>query len=118
MNDEIIIAGLEMPARIGVPDVERSNWQTLVADITLRSRLPFHEMGDLIERTIDYETAANRFRSIAAARPRHLIETLAVEIAECALDEFRAASVFIELRKRILPGTQHVAVRLSREGEA
>ncbi|MCP5559353.1 MAG: dihydroneopterin aldolase [Verrucomicrobiaceae bacterium] len=118
MNDEIIIAGLEMPTRIGVPDVERSNWQTLVADITLRSPTPFDEMGDAITHTIDYEAAANRFRAIAAARPRHLIETLAAEIAECALDEFGAASVCIELRKRILPGTNHVAVRLCRSGAA
>ena len=114
MHDEIIIEGLDMPTRIGVPDVERSNWQTLTANIILTPPLPFHEMEDILDRTIDYEGAANRFRAIAAARPRKLIETLAAEIAECALDEFDAKTVSVEIRKQILPGTKYVAVRLKR----
>ena len=54
MHDEIIIEGLDMPTRIGVPDVERSNWQTLTANIILTPPLPFHEMEDIIDRTNDY----------------------------------------------------------------
>ncbi|MFZ4594779.1 MAG: hypothetical protein ACOYOF_11015 [Verrucomicrobiaceae bacterium] len=47
-------------------------------------------------------------------RGRHLIETLAAEMAHLVLTQFGALSVKIELRKRILPGTDAVAVRLER----
>jgi dihydroneopterin aldolase len=51
---------------------------------------------------------------VAAAKPRRLIETLAAELAQVVLEEFAAAQVQITLRKRILPQTDHVAVRLVR----
>ncbi len=53
-------------------------------------------------------------QALAAERSRRLIETLAAEMAACVLEEFKAAGVTIELRKHILPETDHVAVRLVR----
>jgi len=112
--DEILILGLELPVQIGVPDAERAGWQALRADIALRPKLSFEAMADQITATIDYEAVANALRALAAARPRHLIETLAAEMAHLVLTQFGALSVKIELRKRILPGTDAVAVRLER----
>jgi 7,8-dihydroneopterin aldolase/epimerase/oxygenase len=64
--------------------------------------------------TIAYAAVAARLRLVAAERPRRLIETLAAEMAACVMGEFHAIGVSIELRKRILPETDHVAVRLVR----
>ena len=117
-HDEILINGLELPVRIGVPDDERSGWQALRADIAMRPRLSFDHMGDQISSTIDYQAVANAVKALAAARPRHLIETLAAEVAALILGEFAALSVSVTLHKRILPGTDGVAVRITRDAPA
>ncbi len=112
--DEILIQGLDLPVRIGVPEDERAAWQVLSADLIMRPRLRFEEMDDQISSTIDYQVAALAVKALAAARPRQLIETLAAEIAALILEQFAAASVSVTLRKRILPGTDAVAVRIER----
>jgi dihydroneopterin aldolase len=114
LADEILILGLELPVQIGVPDAERAAWQVLRADVILRPAQAFEAMNDEIGRTVDYEAAANALKALAAARPRCLIETLAAEMADLVITSFGAGSVKIELRKRILPGTDAVAVRLER----
>ena len=112
--DCIHIQGLELPVRIGVPDEERAGWQTLQADITLRLLGRFEDMQDDLSRTVDYAAVALDLRTLAAVRPRQLIETLASEIASFLLSEYAIASVSIQLRKRILPGCDFVAVSLTR----
>ena len=113
-HDCIHLRGLDLPTRIGVPDEERAAWQTLSADVTLRLSAHFEQMHDELAGTVDYAAVALRLRVLAADRPRALIETLAAEMAACLLAEFGPSSVTIELRKRILPGTDHVAVSLTR----
>lgn len=112
--DEIRIAALRLTTHIGVPEAERAEAQVLVADVTLRIRRRFEAMNDDIASTIDYAAVAARLQALAAERPRRLIETLAAEMAACVLEEFQAIGVTLELRKRILPDTDHVAVRLVR----
>ena len=112
--DEIRISALRLTTHIGVPDEERAGSQVLEADITLRIRRRFEAMDDDIAATIDYAAVAARLQALAAERPRRLIETLAAEMAACVLEEFQAIGVTLELRKRILPDTDHVAVRLVR----
>lgn len=112
--DEIRIAGLRLPTHIGVPDEERASSQTLELDVTLHLDSRFEAMEDRIEATIDYAAVAARLQALAAERPRRLIETLAADLAACLLEEFHAAAVTLDLRKHILPDTDHVAVRLVR----
>ncbi|MDZ4287686.1 MAG: dihydroneopterin aldolase [Prosthecobacter sp.] len=112
--DEIHLRGLDLPTRIGVPEEERAGWQTLQADVTLRLATRFESCAEDLTRTIDYAAVAARLRTLAADCPRKLLETLAAEISACLLAEFAAASVTVELRKRILPGTDWVAVRVTR----
>jgi dihydroneopterin aldolase len=115
-SNEIWIRGMDLPVRIGVPDEERAGWQVLSADVGMEVTKSFESMADEVTHTIDYEAVANRLKTLAAERPRHLIETLAAEIVEVVLKEFGAHKATVELRKRILPGVDHVAVRLVREG--
>ncbi len=112
--DEIRICALRLTTYIGVPEEERAASQVLEADITLRIAGRFEGMEDDIAATIDYAAVAARLQALAAERPRRLIETLAAEMAACVMGEFQAAGVSLELRKRILPDTDHVAVRLVR----
>jgi dihydroneopterin aldolase len=55
-----------------------------------------------------------RLTSLGRGRSWKLIETLAVEMAEMSLREFKPKSVTIEIKKFILPQTQHVAVSVTR----
>lgn len=112
--DEIHLSGLQLRTHIGVPDAERVEAQVLEADVIIRINGRFETMKDDIAGTIDYAVVASRLQQVAAGHPRHLIETLAADMASCLLEEFKAAGVTIELRKRILPDTKHVAVRLVR----
>lgn len=110
--DEIRISALRLTTHIGVPDEERATSQVLEADVTLRIAGRFEAMNDEISATIDYAAVAARLQELAAERPRRLIETLAAEMAACVMEEFQAVGVTLDLRKRILPDTDHVAVRL------
>ena len=113
-SDQIHLRGLDLPVQIGVPEEERAAWQTLQADVTLGLTTRFEDMGDDLSLTVDYAAVATRLRALAAERPRRLIETLAAEMAQCLRTEFAAHTATITLRKRILPGCDHVAVCLTR----
>jgi dihydroneopterin aldolase len=106
----IIIKGLQVDACVGVSDEERRNPQRLRIDAILTPLTEFSALADDISRTVDYHAAARRILGVAALRPRRLIETLASDIAEVLVSEFRARRVEVEVRKFILPGTEYVAV--------
>jgi len=107
----IIIKGLEVDAFVGVPDEERQNSQRLQVDAILTPLKAFAELGDEIDRTVDYHAVVRRIVSLAGSRPRRLIETLATEVAEMLVREFPARRAEVEVRKFILPDTEYVAVR-------
>lgn len=115
MPDLIHIEQLELLARLGVPDDERATPQRLALNLTLEPANDFRALGDRIENTVDYFVVAQTVQQLAAARPRHLLETLADEIAQEVLTHFAVRTVELELRKFILPDTAFVAVRLKRE---
>lgn len=113
-NDEIQILGLEMPVRIGVPNEERAAWQVVTADIKLTLSRGFDTMCDDLAETVDYERAANEAKALAASRPRKLLEVLAGELVSHFLANDLITAAEVVLHKRILPGTDAVAVRMRR----
>lgn len=106
----IWIRGLRVNTLIGVPDAERAVPQELVFDVRIEPRCRFDAMDDDIGRTVDYDAVARRIAELADERPRRLIETLAAETAHMITREFSARSTTVEIRKSILPQTDHVAV--------
>lgn len=119
-SDAILVSGLELSARIGVPEAERSEPQRLTLNLVLFPSRPLSQLNEDLSRTVDYYALTRRVLQIVGERPRKLIETLAEEICECILGEFSVRAVEVELRKYILPDTEYVAVRFVREstGEA
>jgi FolB domain-containing protein len=112
--NRIRIDSLRARTFIGVPDEERASAQEVEIDLLIDVAEDFSEMEDDISHTIDYALVCERVTALAASRPRKLVETLAAEIAQMALEDFGAAAVEGEVRKFILPATRHVAVSLSR----
>ncbi len=109
--NEIWIKSLKVQSRVGVSEEERSQPQELEIDLCIQPVAPFPYMNDDVMRTIDYSAVASRVRGLADEGPRHLIETLAAEVARLLVDEFHAVTVTVEVRKFVLPGTDYVAVR-------
>lgn len=108
--NEIRIRGLKLECHIGVPEEERATVQTLLVDLTIVPLTAFDELNDDIERTVDYDAVCRRLAVIASDHPRQLIETLAVDLARTVITEFPATEALVEIRKFILPQTDHVGV--------
>ena len=111
----IEIRGLEVSARIGVPDEERAVPQRLLLDLRFAALDQPRDLGDDINLTVDYHALSLRASAMAGGRPRKLIETLADEISTTLRDEFRLRWIEVTVRKFILPGTDWVSVTIRRE---
>ena len=113
MADRIEIQGLQVAAKVGVPDLERGIPQGLEIDITLTG--DFRNLGDDLARTTDYAAVSDWVRRKGAEHEFRLIESLADRLAGGLLDEFPAVvAVELNIRKFILPGTRHVAATVTR----
>jgi 7,8-dihydroneopterin aldolase/epimerase/oxygenase len=112
--DSIEIRRLKITTLIGVPDEERAVSQTLLVTVTMIPSQGFDGLADEISRTIDYYQVSLEIESLAAARPRRLIETLATDIAGHLLGSHPLQRVAITIEKHILPNTECVAVHIER----
>ena len=112
--DTIEIRRLRVSAHVGVPDEECDQVQTLWVTVRMVPGQGFTGLADQLFRTIDYAVVAREIQALAALKPRRLIETLAVEIAEDLLARHPLRSVAITLEKHILPDTECVAVHVER----
>ena len=113
-EDEIEIRRLAVGVIIGVPEEERAAPQTVWLTVRMRPSQGFRGLRDTISNTVDYYEVSRGLAALAAARPRHLIETLATEIAEYLLAGYPLSSVDVEVEKRILPDADAVIVRITR----
>ena len=108
MPDTIEIRRLRVTTHIGVPDHERAAPQLLFITVKMTPGQNFDGLADEISRTIDYYAVSLEIEALAAARPRHLIETLATDIAKYLLSNHPLAKVAITIEARAyrwsLPG--------------
>ncbi len=109
--NEIWIKGLKVKSVVGVVAEERESEQELMMDLCIQPPSPFSYMNDDIMRTVDYVAVCRRVQVLAGEGPRHLIETLAADVARLLVDEFHAVAVTVEVRKFILPETEYVAAK-------
>src|ERR1039458_3267031 len=110
--DRIVIQDLTVFCHVGVSDAERANPQRLA--LTVEMDRDFSLLADALDRTIDYQAVSQRLLDFGRGRSWKLIETLAVELAEMILREFKPSRVTVEVKKFIIPKARHVAVRVTR----
>ena len=113
-TDRIHIEGLEVWARVGVPEEERGTRQRLEFNITIWPIELMTTLQDDLTRTIDYAAVATETKQFVEARSDRLIETLAETVANQLLAMFPISKVTVELRKFILPNTKFVSVTVTR----
>lgn len=112
--DTIEIRRLKVSTHIGVPDEERAEAQVLWVSVTMTPSQGFDGLADDLSRTINYYEVALEIEALAAGKPRRLIETLALEIADRLLAGHPLLKVAVTIEKHILPNTECVAVHLER----
>ena len=112
--DRITICDLEVSYRVGVPDEERAQPQRLLLTVEMACDLSVAAASDALTGTIDYFAVSQRLVKFGEDRSWKLIERVAAEIAEMILNEFRAQSVLVEVKKFILPETRYVSVTVRR----
>jgi dihydroneopterin aldolase len=112
--DRIIIKDLEVCYRVGVTEEERAEPQRLLVTVEMEHSFAAAARGDDLEQTINYHALAQRLRGFGEGRSWRLIETVAVEIAQGVLLEFRPRRVEVEVKKFVLREAAYVAVRASR----
>jgi FolB domain-containing protein len=116
-GDAIHIEQLEISARVGVPDDERAQPQRLTVSITLWPRSDFDDLSDDLGQTINYAAVAQAVRGFVETRRDKLIETLASAIAAHLLAAFPLRALRLDLRKFVIPQSDHVAVIITRPRE-
>lgn len=110
----VMVRGLKVRTRIGVPDEERAGWQELLVDLEMVPEREFSAMEDRIDATVDYHAVADGIGRLAETGSRHLIETLADEIGDFVLQRHPVGEVRVRIRKFILPQTEWVGVELTK----
>jgi 7,8-dihydroneopterin aldolase/epimerase/oxygenase len=108
------IADLRVPTRLGVPQAERANAQTIAFTVRFQILRSFSELHDDIGRTVDYGAVAEEIRVTARENRTQLIETLVSEVADRLIARFPLARVEVELKKFILADAQYVSVKTAR----
>jgi 7,8-dihydroneopterin aldolase/epimerase/oxygenase len=97
--DKIILSGVSLECRIGVPDAERSRPQQILVDLEIDVDTRSAAATDDINDTINYSKVLDRLEELADTSEFRLIETLAGRIAECVLRFPLATGVLLRLRK-------------------
>jgi dihydroneopterin aldolase len=115
MQDQIVIEELELLSHIGISEEERSAAQRLTVSIWMTPLKDFDGLRDDIRNAVDYFKVAEYVVKVAAARPRRLIETLAVELADDLVTHFPLQTAELHLRKYVMSNTSSVGIRLRRE---
>jgi dihydroneopterin aldolase len=113
-GDVINIEQLEVFARVGVTENERSYPQRLTLTISVWPDNDFENLEDDISRTVNYSSVCAAARDFARAHSTKLVETLAAQLASHLLQIFPIRKVHVELRKFVLSDAKHVAVMLTR----
>lgn len=113
--DTVFIEGLRVEAMIGAHNWEQRITRTLILDLELACNATHAAKTDQLTETIDYKAVCERVRTFSAASRHRLIESLAEELAEVLLREFRLRWLRLAVRKPgAIAGTDSVGVRIER----
>ena len=121
MADRIELKGIEVYAHHGVLAHETERGQRFTIDVTCWLDFADAAATDDLDKTADYGALAQLAHDIASGTPRQLIETVATEIAETAMQRFHmlhAVEVAIHKPQAPIPvvfGDVAVVARRSRK---
>jgi dihydroneopterin aldolase len=110
----ISIIDLEVFCRIGVSDEERAKPQRLLVTVDMEYDFTSAAVSDRIGRTIDCFAVSQRLMKFGERQGWRITESLATEMAEKILAEFRPQSVTVEVKKFPIPKASYVSVTVTK----
>ena len=114
--DHVIIRELRVPCIVGVLPAERTTAQEVVVSLQVGTDTARAARSGELADTIDYAALAERVRELIVAGRYRLLETMAEDLAACALADRRAASVRVTVRKpAAIAGARDAGVEIARE---
>ncbi|HOW68847.1 MAG TPA: dihydroneopterin aldolase [Candidatus Paceibacterota bacterium] len=114
-NDIILIHDLEVRFSVGVSEQERAQPQRLLISVEMETDFSQAARHDSLAMTIDYQAVCQWILKLSEGRSWKLLETLASEIADHVLTEFKPSLVCVEIKKFIIPEARFVSVRMRRQ---
>jgi 7,8-dihydroneopterin aldolase/epimerase/oxygenase len=113
--DIIFLEQVKVQTKLGVPEWERMQPQTIVLDIEIGYDLSHSCKSDNIADTIDYGAVVTRIRDTLTEHSFQLVEALAEHVCQLIISEFKALSVKVKVAKpNILPGLKALGVVIER----
>ncbi len=110
----VFIRNLVLHAHIGIHGHEHGEAQPIRINVDLGVR-EAGDIGDRLDRVVDYQTIAVKIRAIIAEGHINLAETLAERIAGIVFDDARVLSARIRVEKlHALPGAESGGVEIER----
>lgn len=113
----IEIHGLELHAFHGVLERERAVGQRFLFDLDLEIADPARALSDRIEDAVDYRDAVAIVREVSDGRSFHLLEALAVAVAEALVERLAVTRARVRVRKpdvELGAPVEHTAVVVER----
>ena len=111
---DVHIEQLKVMGRLGVTRTERSRRQKLLLNITLWPVRDLRDLGDAVERTVDYSAVAREAKTFISKQSPKLIETLGDDLASHLMRKFGIHKIHLELRKFVLKDAAYVSVAVTR----
>jgi dihydroneopterin aldolase len=113
--DIIYIKDLRIETIIGIYGWERKTRQTVVLDIEMGTDIRKASMTENVEDTLNYKLVAERLFEFVGASEFELVETLAEQISDILLNEFKVPWLRLKLNKQgALKGVRDVGVIIER----
>jgi dihydroneopterin aldolase len=103
VTDRIEIKGIEVLARHGVLEHERTDPQVFSVDVTVYLDLARAGVSDDLADTVDYGRLAQETHDLVAAESHRLIETVAHRVAGRVLEEPQVGRVVVTVHKPQAP---------------
>ena len=98
--DRIELRGMSFHGRHGVRDEEREHAQEFKVDVEVETDVGQAGRSDKLADTVDYRLVRAAAREVIEGPSRQLLEALATEIADRALELPHVASVAVRVAKR------------------
>jgi dihydroneopterin aldolase len=111
----VFIRNLELLANIGVYGHEKGKLQPVRINVDLAVE-DLVDVGDRLERVVDYASIEQKIRAIISEGHINLAETLAERIAQASFDDPRVKTARVRVEKlHALPGAESGGVEIERE---
>jgi dihydroneopterin aldolase len=99
LADKIVLTGVHLQCRLGVPAEERASAQEILVDIEMRMDLAKPGRTDEFADTVDYAAVRDLLQEVATRRDYLLVEAVAESMAHEVLAHFPIPEVCLTVWK-------------------